>query len=155
MKRYYTTNWLAVAKYPHISIENGGCFSFYVYFVFPLWPTILLHGLTIWATRWVSCKNQKLITLREHMGSSRSYGGSVLLNFLVFCWLCSSYDLSAVCCHCLLIVHFWLPLQFSLTFIFGRVPNSNRKIVQNNVKIDTPNTHIHDRSLSSLGMQTL
>jgi hypothetical protein len=49
--------------------------------------------------------------------------GSVLLllMILVFCvvfFVFSSYcDLCAHCCQCLWIVHFWLPLRFSLTFV--------------------------------------
>jgi hypothetical protein len=54
------------------------------------------------------------------------------------------FVLCTICCQFLLIVHFWLPLPRSLTFIhycFIRMPNI--KIVERG-KINTPNTQIHD-----------
>ena len=55
----------------------------------------------------------------------RCFGGSVLLfSFLFVVCFSSSCVLCAQCCQCHWIVHFWLPLQFSLTFIyweFGKV----------------------------------
>ena len=89
-------------------------------------------------------QRQELLALRKHLGSNRYIGGSVvLLIFSVFCvvffvvclrpvsWylmLSVSLDCPFViassvfsnvysCCQCLWIVHSWLSLRFSLTFI--------------------------------------
>lgn len=53
------TDWFLVPKYqlPHES------FPFYVEFVIPPLPTILLPGLTIWETWRVSCKKQNILPL--------------------------------------------------------------------------------------------
>ena len=50
------------------------------------------HVLTTWVTRRVSCKSQKLLTLRKHLGSSPMCGGvrlAHLFSFLCcFCFVC-------------------------------------------------------------------
>ena len=62
----------------------------------------------------------KLLTIRKHKGSHPVFGGSVMLIILVFCamlFVLFVFVLSLRCCHLFWIVHSWLLLQFSLTFV--------------------------------------
>jgi hypothetical protein len=100
----------------------GALMSYFCYMCL-LAHSCIQHVLTIWVTRRVSYKKQKLLTRREYLGSPPVCGEvriAHLFSFLfsVFFWLClsSSYVLCAQCCHCLCIAHSWLPLRFSLTF---------------------------------------
>ena len=67
----------------------------------------------------MSYKRQELLTPREHICYSPIFRWvRVVICFSSSCVIC------AQCCQCHWIVHFWLPLQFSLTFIyweFGKV----------------------------------
>ena len=54
----------------------GGCMSYLCYFC-------CKHVLTLWETSQESYKEQELLTLREHQGSSQVLVGSVLLIFFV------------------------------------------------------------------------
>ena len=119
-------------RYIHISNDNRS-FTFHVNVFFHLSLPKLLPDLTVYI-RLVSYKKQKLLILREHLSSPLFLAGSVLLIFLDFSMLsCCSCLIYVICVntHCvvcllclpsscwqfLLIVHFWLPLRYSLTFI--------------------------------------
>ena len=72
----------------------------------------------------VSYKRQELLTLREHLCSPAFFWWGPFCSSYKFSVLCCVYFLciwlSVVCAQCYLclwIVHSWLPLQFSLTFI--------------------------------------
>ena len=111
-------------------LNDNGSFPFYVdLFFLPLSPTRHLPDLAIWIIWRMSSKKQEPVTLHYHLGSSpvffvvdpcySSFLFSVLCCdfFLLFsfsfsCVLCAQW------CQCLWIVHSWLPLRFSLTFIF-------------------------------------
>lgn len=59
--------------------------------------------------------------------------------FLWFCWLSSFCIFCSTCCSCLRIVHFWLPNQFSLTFIVNE-PHicyywNNNRIVKQHISL--------------------
>jgi hypothetical protein len=61
----------------------------------------------------MSYKRQELLTPREHICYSPIFRWvRVVICFSSSCVLC------AQCCQCHWIVHFWLPLRFSLTFMY-------------------------------------
>ena len=99
--------------------------SFMYIFFFPLSPTRRLSNLAMRVTRRVSHKKQALLTIREPLSSSLLFGEVCVTHifsflFCVFCFV-SLRSLSCVqCCQCLGIVHSWLPLRFSLTFIYQK-----------------------------------
>ena len=94
----------------------------------------------------MSYKRQELLTLREHMGSPSVFGGARVARlysfmccgfffvFFLFVFVLSfvcRHDLTEIllkvaliticltqCCQCLWTVHSWLPLRFSLRFIY-------------------------------------
>jgi len=81
----------------------------------------------------VSYKRQELLTLRDHLSSFSVFGGVILLTSPVFCvalWfyllLLVFYFWSCVlciqCCQFLWIIHSWLLLRFSLTFLTLYLP---------------------------------
>jgi hypothetical protein len=116
-------SWVGYIKYTY-SYFVGGLMFYLCYFCLLVYSGIK-HVLTIWVTWRVSYKRQKLLTLREQLGSTPVFGGvrvahhfNLLCGFLFFLLcLSSSCVLCAHCCQCLWNVHFWLPLRFSLTFI--------------------------------------
>jgi len=68
----------------------------------------------------MSYKRQKLFTPREHICFSPIVGRvrvAHLFSLLFVVCFSSSCVLCAQCCQCHWIVHFWLPLRFSLTFV--------------------------------------
>ena len=113
---------LGNSKY-EISIAQYGNVSFlFCVDSFSLPPTRALPKLTIWLTRRLSYRKQKLFTLRKHQDSVPVFfGWYVLLIFFggVGSMLCVFvlFFLIVRCCWCLWVVNSWLPLQFSLTFI--------------------------------------
>ena len=62
------------------------------------------------------------VRLRRFLWVSAAYLFSLLccVVFLFLLCLSSSFVLCAQCCQCLCMVHSWLPLRFSLTFIYTR-----------------------------------
>jgi hypothetical protein len=80
---------------------------------------LLLLRASCLAERQQMTTDMELLTIWKHLGSPPVLVGSVLLIFLVFCveFLFSSCVLCTQCCQCLWIVHSWLLLRFSLTFI--------------------------------------
>ena len=64
-------------------------------------------------TLYVSYKEQELLTIPEHLGSSCFFQ----FCFRDFCFVCLRSESCVHSCLCLWIVHYWLPLRFSLTFI--------------------------------------
>ena len=84
------------------------------------------NPMTIWATWWVSYKEQVLLNLCKHMGSPPPFALLLLFfpvrvahvfSFLWFCSLFSSCVLCAWCCQCILIVPYWFPIRIPLTCI--------------------------------------
>ena len=81
------------------------------------------HDLIIWVIWRVSYMKQELRTLREYMGSSRPFVGSVLLIYLVFCVGLCVFCLSSFCVLRLMFsvsinCPSWLHLRLSLAFIY-------------------------------------
>ena len=84
----------------------------------------------IWITMWVSYKKQELTILREQMSSPwvillcPIMCLYVLLSYIsvqhILCciFVLSFFVLCTLCCQFLWIVHFWLSLRYSLTFIY-------------------------------------
>jgi hypothetical protein len=79
---------------------------------------------TIWANRRVSYAKHKLLTLRANTWVHSGFLGSALLILLVFCVVFFGFFFFVLCFVpnvsyvCLWIVHSWLSLRFSLTFIY-------------------------------------
>jgi len=99
-------------------------FAFDVYLVFPLLP-IFFYQYWLWVTHRMSYKRQERLTLREHLSSPRYFGGARVLQLLVFCVVILVYLFScphsvscAQCCLCPWIFHSWIPLRFSLKFMY-------------------------------------
>ena len=93
---------------------GGGLMSYLYYLCFSVY-TGFQHVLTIWVTWWASYKRQKLLTLRDHMGSPPVLGGvrvAHLFGFLcwVLFWLSSSCAMLPVCLDCQFLI---APLVFS------------------------------------------
>ena len=87
-------------------------------------PTRHLPDLTLWVSRRLSYKKQKLHTLGVHLGSLMVW--FVLLIILIF-WVGVLFCFIRSCalhCLCLWIVHSWLPLQLALTLIYRQFPSS-------------------------------
>jgi hypothetical protein len=101
----------------------------------PCWSTVVL--LCVF-TFWVSCCDVRLIfphgsDVRFVFASSCLWGARVLFTLFVCMWWCPTCDdvqhilccifdlfffvLCTLCCQFLWIVHLWLPLRYSLTFI--------------------------------------
>ena len=80
---------------------------------------------------WASNKRQELLTLRRHLDSPPVFGGDRVVHVFKFSVLCflfclsSSCVLCTLCCQFLWIVHSWLPLMFSLTFIRHEIFTGN------------------------------
>lgn len=83
-------------------------------------------GYWQWVTRRMSCKNQKLRSIRCHLGSSPILlVRFVLFNLLIscvvcLCLVCLRSVWCAKCCPCFWIVHSWLS-RFSLTFFLLKI----------------------------------
>ena len=96
------------------------------YFLTKLYPSNADLNLTIWVTRWVSYKKQVTDYFsRLHVCQSpRLFGGiqvvHIFLSFLCcdFCFVCLRTVSLSHWHLCRWIVNSWLPLRFSLTFIF-------------------------------------
>ena len=129
-KFYRNRHYLVAIDCYEISIisNDNRYFPFYVDFFFPVSPQDFYWiCLYIWITLQASYKKPELlITLHKHLYVHPQFlRGSMLLIFLVFCvvlvfFVSSSCVLCTQCCQCLWIVHFWLLLRFSLTFIYFR-----------------------------------
>ena len=129
-KFYRNRHYLVAIDCYEISIisNDNRYFPFYVDFFFPVSPQDFYWTcLYIWITLQASYKKPELlITLHKHLYVHPLFlRGSMLLIFLVFCvvlvfFVSSSCVLCNQCCQCLWIVHFWLLLRFSLTFIYFR-----------------------------------
>jgi hypothetical protein len=112
----------------YVSSNDDGSFPFYVDFVIPLSPTRLLSDLTIHMsnTTGVISESENAYPSREPRFTPGLWWGScctscllsVLCGLFVFC-LSSPGVLCVQCYQCLCIVHSWLPLRLSLTFIYS------------------------------------
>ena len=78
----------------------------------------------LWAIQRVSYKRQELLTLREYLCSPPVFGGHCVGNRFSFlsCVVLLCLSLSCILCtqcyQCFWVVYSWLPLRFSLTFIY-------------------------------------
>ena len=118
----------------------GSCYSIFCFmcnvlyivvclFVFFLFVIVLYVLLRITDSDYlplVSSNSSYTIMLNyEYLVQPRFLVGSVLFNLLCceFSFVCPlRLSLHAQCCQCLWIVHYWLPLRFSLTFIYRDTP---------------------------------
>ena len=101
----------------------------------------------MWAKRCVSYKKQGLLTLRDHMTWAHPwFSGAVhVVHIFIFpCFVLFVFVLCLLypCCQCVWIVHSWLPIRFSLTFIYKQGQNQY------------PNTRLHDHTPSRWGTGT-
>jgi len=112
------TNWLTFTKYLFLKWQwIFFPFTYFFSFLSPQSQTRLLPELIIWVTRLISYRKQELLTLREHMGHPRIFGGvngAHLISFLCcvfnFVWLtfCVLSTVLAVCLDCPVFIAPWL-----------------------------------------------
>ena len=84
----------------------------YIFFLLYRWQDYYMTWMYIWVTRWVYYNKYELLLFETTWVHPRYLVEYVLLMVLVSCVLCTQ------CCQCRWIVHSWLSLRFSRTFIY-------------------------------------